>query len=129
MYPMRPGHQQMLGRAILTRAVAHIEDALDDPELAQHLAQAGGFRGMLAVPMLCEGSPIGAIFVTRGQPGPFSETQIELLKTFAAQARPDGVPPRELVWLSVDVAIGSGKRKISYFFGTTPPHMVVWHRC
>src|SRR5262249_2446769 len=42
--------------------------------------------GLLAVPMLREGSPIGAIFVGRRQAGPFSTAQIELLKTFADQA-------------------------------------------
>jgi GAF domain-containing protein/CheY-like chemotaxis protein len=86
MYPMRPDRQQVLGRAILTRAVAHVEDALADPEYAHDVARAGGWRGMLAVPMLRKGSAIGAIFVTRERPGPFLPTQIELLQTFADQA-------------------------------------------
>jgi GAF domain-containing protein/CheY-like chemotaxis protein/anti-sigma regulatory factor (Ser/Thr protein kinase) len=86
MYPMRPDRRQVLGRAILTRAVAHVEDALADPEYAHDVARAGGWRGMLAVPMLRKGSAIGAIFVTRERPGPFLPTQIELLQTFADQA-------------------------------------------
>ncbi len=86
MYPMRPSPQQLTGRAILSRAVAHIPDVLNDPEYAPDIALAGGWRGALGVPMLREGHPIGAILVTRAQPGPFSERQVQLLKTFADQA-------------------------------------------
>jgi GAF domain-containing protein/CheY-like chemotaxis protein len=86
MYPMRPDRRQVLGRAILTRAVVHLEDALDDPEYPQQVARAGGWRGMLAVPMLRDGNAIGAIFVTREQPGRFSPSRVDLLQTFADQA-------------------------------------------
>src|SRR5439155_7505865 len=40
----------------------------------------------LAVPMLKEGRPVGAIFVVRAQPQPFSDKQIALLRTFADEA-------------------------------------------
>ena len=85
-FPMRPDRRMMSGRAILTRDVVLVEDVLTDPEYAQHVGRAGGFRGVLAVPMLREGSPIGAIVVIRGRPGPFSPTQVGLLRTFADQA-------------------------------------------
>jgi signal transduction histidine kinase len=84
--PMRPDRRMMAGRAILSRTVIQVEDALEDPEYAQDVARAGGFRSMLAVPMMREGNPIGAIVVNRGQPGSFSVSQIDLLKTFADQA-------------------------------------------
>jgi len=86
MLPMRPDSRLVAGRAILTREMVHVEDALADPEFAQRVARTGGFRSMLAVPMLREGNPIGAIVVNREQPGPFSAARIELLKTFADQA-------------------------------------------
>ena len=83
---MRPHRRMMAGRAILSRTVIQVEDALEDPEYAQDVARAGGFRSMLAVPMMREGNPIGAIVVNRGQPGSFPVNQIDLLKTFADQA-------------------------------------------
>ena len=86
LYPMPPSRQQLTGRAILTRAVAHLPDVLDDPEYRTDIALAGGWRSGLAAPLLREGHPIGTILVTRTQAGPFSERQIELLKTFADQA-------------------------------------------
>src|SRR5262249_21964120 len=49
-----------------------------------------GHRSLLAVPMLREGTPIGAIAVGRrgpdGAPRSFSDREIDLLKTFADQA-------------------------------------------
>ena len=85
-FPMPPDRRMMSGRAILTRAVVHVDDVLADPEYAQDVGRAGGFRAVLAVPMLRDGNPIGAIVVIRGQPGPFSDSHVALLQTFADQA-------------------------------------------
>jgi GAF domain-containing protein len=86
MYPMRPSCQQLSGRAILSRAIVHVPDVLSDPEYAPDIALAGGWRGGLAVPMTRNEVAIGVILVMRAQAGPFSQEQIELLKTFAHQA-------------------------------------------
>ena len=75
-----------MGRAILTRAVVHIPDLAADPESAHLPTAQSGPRATLSVPLLRDGDPIGAIAVSRYQPEPFSEVQIELVKTFADQA-------------------------------------------
>jgi len=87
-FPTRPSRQVFTGRAILERAVVHVPDVSQDRErlLAQDLAEVVGFRSALSVPMLREGSPIGAITVWRGAVGPFSDKHIALLQTFADQA-------------------------------------------
>jgi GAF domain-containing protein len=85
-YPMPPGRHQVSGRAVLTRAVVHVPDLLEDPEYPRELALAGGWRSALSVPMLREGNPIGVINVIRAEVKPFSAKQIELLQTFADQA-------------------------------------------
>src|SRR5262249_30699519 len=86
VFPRRPDRTMLAGRAILARAVVHVEDVLADPDYAQDVGRAGGFRGVIAVPMLREGIPIGAINVIRGRPGPFSDEHVALLQTFADQA-------------------------------------------
>jgi len=88
VFPTPPTRQVFTGRAILERAVVHVPDVLQDQEhnLARDLADVVGFRSVLSVPMLREGSPIGAITVWRSDVGPFSDKHVALLQTFADQA-------------------------------------------
>jgi GAF domain-containing protein len=87
-FPTPPSRQVFTARAILERAVVHVPDVSQDTEHrdARGLAQVVGFRSALSVPMLREGSPIGAITVWRGAVGPFSDQHVALLRTFADQA-------------------------------------------
>jgi PAS domain S-box-containing protein len=85
-FPMRPDRSQFSGRAILTGAVQQSEDVLADPEYDQQLALATGWRRLLAVPMLHEGRPLGVIAVAWPESGTIPARQVDLLKTFAAQA-------------------------------------------
>jgi signal transduction histidine kinase/putative methionine-R-sulfoxide reductase with GAF domain len=87
VYPAPPGRAGGTHRAILTRRIIHIPDIREDPEYElTALARANDFGCVLAVPMLRDGQPIGAITVGREAGRGFVDEQIELLKTFADQA-------------------------------------------
>jgi two-component system, NtrC family, sensor kinase len=61
-------------------------EAPSAPELARQTGRVIGFRSLLAVPMLRQGEAVGAINVTRREPGALSDGEVALLKTFADQA-------------------------------------------
>ena len=87
VFPMRRTDETVTARAIRTRSVCHVADVLSDPQYQQKdIARIAGFRGCLGVPMVRDEQVVGAIFVARRQPGLFSDTQVQLLRTFADQA-------------------------------------------
>jgi signal transduction histidine kinase/CheY-like chemotaxis protein len=86
-FPRQPGREWAVGRAVLERQVVHIHDVLQDPEYRVAVQAVLRYRAMLAVPMLREGVPIGAIAIWRqAEARPFSDAQIALVTTFADQA-------------------------------------------
>jgi len=87
LFPRPPGRDSGVTRAISTCSVTAIPDVLEDPEYAISAnSLSGGFRSILAIPLVREARPIGAIAVGRPEPGPFSDNQVALLQTFADQA-------------------------------------------
>ena len=86
-YPLRPGRDTLVGRVLLEGAIAHIPDVLADPEYRFFESQRlGNFRTSLGIPLLREGTQIGALTLTRSVVRPFTDKQIGLLTTFADQA-------------------------------------------
>ena len=87
-YHSNPGAARVTGRALLERTTVHIIDAQADPEYELSVAQKlGGYRTMIGVPLLREGTPIGRIRIGSSLPcGRLPSKQIELLTTFADQA-------------------------------------------
>ncbi|MCK1544482.1 GAF domain-containing protein [Bradyrhizobium sp. 179] len=85
--PVEPDKRTITGRTLLGDKVVHVTDVLEDPDYffeGQELS--GNPRSFLGVPLLREGSPVGAIVLARRDVRPFSEKQIELVASFADQA-------------------------------------------
>jgi GAF domain-containing protein len=84
--PLPASADTPLGRALIERRPVHILDVRLLPEPLASLARQTGARTVLATPLLREGTPIGGIIIWRDFVEPFTERQIELVKTFADQA-------------------------------------------
>jgi GAF domain-containing protein len=88
-YPVHVAlRETVASTAVLDRRIVQVIDSTDPavPSRSVAMARAVGFRGVLVVPMLRDGEPIGVINVARRERGPFTERQVVLLKTFADQA-------------------------------------------
>ena len=84
------GENTAFGRAVLDGATVHISDVAAEgstaPDVVRQWRKIGGYRTVLAVPFMREGSVIGAVVLTRTAMRPFTDKQIELVQTFADQA-------------------------------------------
>ncbi|MGC1641149.1 MAG: GAF domain-containing protein, partial [Pseudolabrys sp.] len=84
-HPVNRG--SVIGRTLIEGKPVQISDVLSDPEYAyREFQKIGGFRTMLGVPLLREGTPIGVLLLARPNVQPFTQKQIGLVETFADQA-------------------------------------------
>ena len=85
--PTSPGRGTVAGRTVVEGRTIHIPDVLADPEYDYIEGQkVGGYRALLGVPLMREGTAIGVLNIGRSAPRPFTAQQIELAETFADQA-------------------------------------------
>ena len=88
-YPFPLTREYMSGIAVLDRRIVDLPDVREaPPDLAtgQKNFLASGFRATIMIPMLRGEAAIGVLSVSRTEPGPLSDKQRAILKTFADQA-------------------------------------------
>jgi GAF domain-containing protein len=91
--PLRRNQNNPIGEMLATKTVLHVDDLAADERYTKRrdpniiaAVELGGIRTLLAVPMLKDNELIGALIVYRQEVRPFTDKQIELVKSFAAQA-------------------------------------------
>ena len=83
------GRDWASGRAIVDRTAIHVHDLSVEQEeypAGRDMALRLGHRTVLVTPLMREGEALGVVLLRRNEVRPFSEKQIQLLKTFADQA-------------------------------------------
>jgi GAF domain-containing protein len=87
-----PGPTNNVVRAAQSKKVQHVPDLLQDRSYVERepaavaLAEIGGARTLVVVPMVKNDEAIGVFGMYRDEVRPFTDKQIELLQNFAAQA-------------------------------------------
>ena len=86
---IRPDPRGVLGRIVKTKEVVHTEDLRTTPPYLEGnpdvraFADLAGVRTLVTVPMLREDELIGVIAIYRQEVRPFTEKQVDLVKSFA----------------------------------------------
>jgi GAF domain-containing protein len=93
---IEPDRGTVTGRSLLEGKTVQVHDVQAELDYNPNFASVvgplfnqlhgGGFRTVLAVPLLNQGLAIGVIALTRARVHPFTQSQIELIQTFADQA-------------------------------------------
>ena len=84
--PITPGRHSVSARAALERRSVQVPDVQADPEFAYAIRDVDPIRTVLAVPMLKGDDLVGTITIYRLEVKPFTDKQVTLVETFAAQA-------------------------------------------
>src|SRR4029077_18205900 len=91
--PLRLNQNNPIADMMAAKTVLHVDDLARDERYTHQRDQTivagvelAGVRTFVAVPMLKDNEPIGALVVYRQEVHPFTDKQIELVKNFAAQA-------------------------------------------
>jgi len=88
-YPLPLDDSSVPGRAMSSKHVIHLAPMIGNPETpvsSVKFARDFGFNSLISAPMLRGDKVIGAIIAARGSSKPFHPKQIELIRSFAAQA-------------------------------------------
>ncbi len=79
--------ESVTSRAYVAGRAMQVEDATDSGQYGRgDVQQAGGYRTLLAVPILREGQSIGVLTLGRAEVRLYSDKEIELITSFADQA-------------------------------------------
>ena len=85
LWPMAPSRKSIVCWAILDRQVIHIRDR-DAVAGLEPATRTQNNRSLLIIPLLRDDMVLGSILLASAEVGGFTDSQVELLKTFAEQA-------------------------------------------
>ena len=88
-FPLPVDRFAVIARVVRERTPVIVTDMDTDPQVSariRKIGQARVWRSVIWMPMVRDGASIGMIAVSRRDPGPFADSEVQRLKTFADQA-------------------------------------------